>query len=394
MSALISLEPRVTSCLPPGAVAPLETGAPDFSLAPEIRRAILDRMRSLGEGEYPPREGLPALREAIAHLHRTRFGIPDRVENIQITYGGMQALTDVLGAVLEPGDEVLLPAPFWYHFPRLIAQAGGALETIATDARTGFKMTADQLADRITPKTRALILTNPNNPTGSVYDLAEMNALAEVLARFPHVLIIADEVYNQLVFGVNGLPATTPSLAAWPELRDRVLTVNSFSKNFGLSGLRVGYVSARPEWVGRCTERQRFSTLGVNAALQEQALAVLSLAPAIVSDLRLRLLRRRAYAGRLLHGLGDLAVHFPNAGYYFFVDARAYSGSLTPSGERLDDDVALARWLADHAGVTVQTGSACGAPGFLRLTFAVPEKVFALGAARLGAALSRLRRAG
>jgi len=318
MTALHRMDPSVLTCMPAGDVIPLETGAPDFSLDPAVRQAILGRMRSLGEGEYPPREGLPALREAIAYVHRTRHGIPDRAENIQVTYGGMQALTDVLAAVLEPGDEVVLPAPYWYHFPRLIAGAGGVARVIETEAGRDFKLDPAALEAVIGPKTRLLVLTNPNNPTGSVYDLAEMNALAEVLESHPRVLCVADEVYNQLIFGINGLPATTPSLAAWPTLRERVLTVNSFSKNYGLSGLRVGYISADPVWIARCTEQQRFSTLGVNAALQEQALAVLSLAPLIVASLRQRLARRRAHAARALNRIPGLRIHHPRAGFYFW----------------------------------------------------------------------------
>ncbi|MDJ0839196.1 MAG: aminotransferase class I/II-fold pyridoxal phosphate-dependent enzyme [Acidobacteriota bacterium] len=371
---------------------PLDTGAPAFAPDPRLRQAVMSRLRTFGEGEYPPKQGMPALREAIACFHRTRLAIPDQAENIQITYGGMQALTDVLAAVLQPGDEVLLPAPYWYHFPRLIAEAGGSVKLIVAERQSGFKLTAQALEAAISPRTRMLVFTNPNNPTGSVHDRAEMNALAEVLARHPHVLILTDEVYNQLIFGVNGLSAVCPSLASWPGLRQRTFIVNSFSKNYALSGLRIGYISAQEEWIGLFTERQRFSTLGVNPLIQEQALALLLAQPAVVPPLVERLRRRRDKAYALVRQIPDLHILSPQAGYYFFADARAWLGARTPDDLEIDSDMTLADWLNREARVAVQTGSECGAPGFLRLTFAVPEGVFREGIKRLAAGLGKLKK--
>lgn len=380
-----------TAPLDPNAPLGLDTGAPAFSLDPALKRALLSRMQTLGEGEYPPREGLYNLRRAIAWFHRTRLGIPDEAENIQITYGGMQALTDVLDAVLEPGDEVLLPAPYWYHFPRLIERAGGAAKIVRTEAAHDYKLTAKSLREQIGPKTRLLILTNPNNPTGSVHNRQEMQALVDVLVDNPHVQIIADEVYNQLVFGVNGLSASAPSLAAWPEIRPRVYTINSFSKNFGLSGLRVGYISADASLLPQLTEAQRFSTLGVNACLQELALAVLLSQPVIVPDLMGRLRRRRDRAMDHMQRIPGLTVTIPQAGYYFWADMAYWLGSKTPNGSVINCDVDLARWLKQSAGVALQTGSECGAKGFLRFTFAIPEQDFAEGARRVAHGLRQLR---
>jgi len=368
----------------------LDTGAPSLPLNDQIRATLLGRVSCLGEGEYPPREGMPALREAIAYFHRTRHGIPDGVENIQVTYGGMQAIYDVLAEVIRPGDEVLLPAPYWYHFPHLIAQAGGRTELIATDEANNFKLMADQLEAAITPKTRLLVLTNPNNPTGSVHNRAEMADLVRVLIRHPQVLVLSDEVYNQLVLGINGLPAFCCGPAAWPELRDRVLVVNSFSKNYGLSGLRVGYIAAHPDWINRFSQRQRFSTLGVSPMLQQQAVFVLAAQPMIVPALVKTLHARRERAMALMRSLPVLSVSPPQAGFYFFADARALLGLHTPNGVVVATDADLAAWLLEDAEVAVWPGSSCGTPGFLRLTFAVPEAVFAEGIERMRHSFEKL----
>src|SRR5215216_6138926 len=217
---------------------PLNTGAPPFPVHPKVREEIIKAVQASTEKlSYPPTRGIKALRERVAR----DYGYP--AEGVIITYGASQALYNILDCAI--GDEdVLIPAPFWSAFPHIVAQGRGKLKIIQTSAENNFKLTPQQLAQSITWKSRILILTNPNNPTGAVYTRAELDALVKVLLNHPRLLVVSDEVYNLVLVDEQ----SCPSISSWPEIRDRVLTVNSLSKNYAMSGLRVGYIAAHPSW--------------------------------------------------------------------------------------------------------------------------------------------------
>jgi aspartate aminotransferase len=364
-----------------------------------VKEAVETRVRELEHLEYPPANGNAALRAAIAEFDRehlrSRYG-PDEVV---ITYGAMQALSDVVGAVAAPGEEVLLPTPYWFQFPFIVRLNGAVPRDIPTFPGNNFKLTPKLLHEAITPRTRLLILTNPNNPTGAVYSRDELADLVEVLKLHPNLVVASDEVYNLLFPGTSGYEAA-PSLSSFREIADRVIVVNSFAKNFAMSGLRVGYAATTdPSRVILITQRQRFTSLGVNLYLQAGALAGLRATGEIVGDINRALVDRRRKAGELLATIPRFRFIPPQAGYYYWVDVSGWFGCRYVDGEGVKvirDDKDLATYLKVEMpglppGVAVVNGTDCGMPGYFRITFAVLEETFAEGVKRIRRRLDLLQ---
>lgn len=372
----------------------LSTGSPPYPVDPQVKEAINARVREMEKLSYPPTNGAEDLRAAIAEFDREHMQAPYDAGQVLITYGAMQALSDVMGAVAGPGDEVLLPAPFWFQFPNIVRLNGAIPSVIRTYPGNNFKLTPKLLAASITPRSRLLVLTNPNNPTGAVYTRDELAELVEVLKLNPNLLVASDEVYNLLIPGSSGLEPV-PSLCSFPEIADRVFVINSVSKNFAMSGLRVGWAATTNAlWLDRITQRQRFISLGVNVYLQAGALAAIRATAGIVGGINRTLVERRKKAGELLAAIPRFRFIPPEAGYYFWVDVSGYIGCHTPEGKAIRDDVDLATYLkmqiGGRPGVAVVPGTDCAMPGYFRITFAVPDDTFAEGARRIQERLAAL----
>lgn len=372
----------------------LSTGSPPYPVDSLVKKAINALVHEKEILSYPSTNGEESLRAAIAEFDRGHMGAPYGPGQVLITYGAMQALSDVIGAVAGPGDEVLLPAPFWFQFPNIVRLNGAVPAVIQTFPGNNFKLTPKLLAASITPRSRLLVLTNPNNPTGAIYTRDELAELVEVLKVNPNLLVASDEVYNLLIPGSSGLEPV-PSLCSFPEIADRVFVINSVSKNFAMSGLRVGWAATtNASRLDRITQRQRFTSLGVNVYLQSGALAAIQATAAIVGEINRTLVGRRQKAGELLGSIPRFRFIPPEAGYYFWVDVSGYVGCRTPEGKVIRDDVDLATYLkmqiGGKAGVAVVPGTDCAMPGYFRITFAVPEATFAEGAQRMKTRLGAL----
>lgn len=358
------LSPESTKHLGPDAI-PLNTGAPPFPVHPKVREAIIQAVEASKEKlSYPPTRGIEALQKKVAH----DYGYPE--EGVIITYGASQALYNILDTI---GDEdVLIPAPFWFAFPNIIAQGRGRLKIIQTSAENNFKLTPQQLAQSITWKSRILILTNPNNPTGAIYTREELDALVKVLMKHPRLLVVSDEVYNLVLLDEK----TCPSISSWPQIHDRVLTINSLSKNYAMSGLRVGFIAAHPMWTDIYLQKQNYSTSGVNEFLQRGALAALEVTGEIIPNIVEKLKVRRAKAIELLNTVPNTSYITPQSAYFFFWNIEHYIGCLTEDGRLIRSDVDLVDYLLQDANVAVVAGSLCGTPGYLRITYAIAEDTF------------------
>jgi aspartate aminotransferase len=373
---------------------PFNTGSPPFPVDPRVKRAMTEAVGRIDVLSYPPTEGLPELREEVAAFSKRTLGLPFTAENVVITYGAMQALYLAArdAAQSEPGAEVLLPAPFWFHFPRIVEAAGAVPVIFQTTAETGFKLTPDLLERHLTPKSRLLLLTQPNNPTGSVYSREELAGLAAVIARHPRLLVAADEVYNLLLLdGEGSAPRAAVSLGSLPTMAERVLTLNSFSKNQAMSGLRVGWIGAAPSHVKRLIQLQRFTTLGANEVLQHGARAALAATPEIVGGIVRQLALRRRRAAELLGAVPGFRFSVPESSYYFWVDVRSYEGCRTPEGQPIRNDEDLANFLLADGNVAVVAGTSCCVPGYFRITYALPERTLDLGVAKIRQSLEKLR---
>lgn len=361
----------------------INTGAPEFPVHEKVRGAIVKAVEAATEKlSYPPTRGLDVLQEKVASV----YGYSDK--GVIITYGASQALYNILDTI---GDEdVLIPAPFWFAFPNIVAQGRGRLKVIQTNAENNFKLTPQQLAQSITWKSRILILTNPNNPTGAVYTREELKALVKVLMDHPRLLVVSDEVYNLLLID----EIDCPSISSFPEIHDRVLTINSLSKNYAMSGLRVGFIASHPSWTDIYLQKQNYATSGVNEFLQHGALAALEatneIIPAIVKKLKVR----RAKAIELLNTVPNTSYITPQSAYFFFWNIEHYIGCRAKDGKLIRSDVDLVDYLLQDADVAVVAGSLCGTPGYFRITYAVAEETFEKAIERIRQSLEKLSRGG
>ena len=395
---LASSAPEVIETAADGQID-LSTGSPNFSVHLEVKEAIAARVREIDHLDYPPANGDEKLRTAIADFDREHLKATYNAGQVVITYGAMQALSDVVGSVAGPGDEVLLPTPYWFQFPNIVRLNGAVPRDIRTYPGNNFKLTPKLLHEAITSRSRLLILTNPNNPTGAVYTRDELADLVGVLKLHPSLAVVSDEVYNLLFPGTSGLEAA-PSLSSFADIAKRVIVVNSFAKNYAMSGLRVGY-AATPDaaLVDRITWRQRFTSLGVNRYLQAGALAGLGATKKIVGDINAALVKRREKAGELLASVPRFTFIPPQAAYYYWVNVSGWFGCRYVDGEEskvIRDDKDLATFLTLAIpdlppGVSVANGTSCGMPGYFRITYAVSEATFAEGVKRIRQRLDLLQ---
>jgi aspartate aminotransferase len=359
-------------------VVNLSSGELDFDPPSAALTGGVDAIRS-GHTRYAPVAGVDELRAALADLLATRWHAPYPTAQIVVTNGAKQALANALAVLLDPGDEVIVAAPFWVSFPHMIRIAGGTPVICRTDERAGFKLTARAVQDHLTNRTRALIINNPTNPTGATYTPEELAEVAEVAVRHG-LVIIADEVYGDLVYE----DATFVSVASLgPRVRDRTVTVGGFSKLFAMSGWRVGFAAAPPALVGALRAWQGHTTSAASSVSQYAALAVLRDDPTReFTTRRAELDRRRRLLSQGLAGIPGLRLAVqPRGAFFAFVDV---SGMAEPGGRRgCADDVA--ERLLREARVAVMPGTDFGAADHVRMSYGVPVD-------RIGEAIDRLHR--
>lgn len=343
-------------------VISLEGGEPDFDTPDHVKQAALAAIKA-GRNKYTAVDGTATLKQAIIHKLERDNGLRYAAAEVMVSVGAKQVLYNLCQAWLNPGDEVIIPGPFWPSYPDIVALAGGRPVIVPSTKAQGYKITASQLASAINAKTRLLILNSPCNPTGAVYDADELRALAHVLARHPQVLIASDDIYEQLVFAdrrfVNVVNVD-------PRLRERTVIVNGVSKSFAMTGWRIGYAAGPAPLIAAMKNIQSQSTSNPTSIAQYAAEAALNGDRRFIDDMN------RAYRQRHDWMLGALRTLpgvdcMPAAGaFYLFPEVATAMRAL-----HCADDVAFARLLLERAGVAVVPGSAFGAPGHVRLSFAV-----------------------
>ena len=339
----------------------LAVGEPDFATPPHViaaAKAALDA----GDTKYTAVSGTERLREAAA-LHFARdLGITVPARQTMVSAGGKQAIFHALLATLDPGDEVLIPAPWWVSYPEIVRFAGGEVVPLETTPASGYRITAAQLAAAITPKTRWLLLNSPGNPTGSVYSAAALQALGAVLAQHPHVLVMSDDIYAPLRY----LPGRHATIAAvCPELAARVLTVSGLSKSHAMTGFRIG-LAAGPEWLIKAMGKlQSHSSGNPSSISQAAAVAALEGPQEFLRDWCQIMRSRRDRVVAAINAVPGLSTPSPDGAFYCLVDAG-------PLISRFGDDEQLCLHLLDH-GVAVVAASAFGGHDGFRLSFAASE---------------------
>lgn len=369
-SATYRIIDRVAARRAEGAkIISLCAGEPDFDTPEHIRQAGIDAIRN-GHTRYTQVAGVRALREAVAQKFRRENGLAVTWQDTIVSSGGKHVIYNALAATLNDGDEVIVPAPYWVSYPEMVELCGGTARIVPCSGEDGFKLTPAALDAAINPATRWLILNSPSNPTGAVYSQQELRALADVLLTHPHVLVLADDIYEHLLFDGQ----TFHTLAeVEPELAPRVLTMNGVSKAYAMTGWRIGFATG-PRWLLAAMEKlQGQQTSGASAISQHAAIAALNGPQAFIQQSRAVFERRRDLVVSFLNNTLGLECARPCGAFYAFASCAGLLGRTTPAGKRLQTDEDVAHALLDEANVAVVHGSAFGLAPYLRIAYALDD---------------------
>lgn len=361
----------------------MSVGEPDFN-TPDHIKAAAERAIQENYSRYSPVAGYVSLREAIAAKLQRENGLTYSPAAICVSNGAKQSVCNTLMALVNPGDEVIIPAPYWVSYPEMVKLAGGTPVIVAAPIEQDFKMTAEQLEAAITPATRALILCSPSNPTGSVYSKEELRALAEVLERHERVLVLSDEIYEHINY-----IGRHESIAQFESVRDRVVVINGVSKAYAMTGWRIGYI-AGPEWIVKgCNKLQGQYTSGPCSVSQKAAEAAYNGPQDCVEEMRRAFERRRDLIVRLARAIPGLEVNHPQGAFYLFPRCSSYFGKT--DGERvIKDSMDLAMYLLEVGHVATVGGAAFGDPDCIRMSYATSDENIEEALRRMGEALARL----
>ncbi|MDE7241119.1 pyridoxal phosphate-dependent aminotransferase [Desulfovibrio sp.] len=363
------------------AVTSLAVGEPDFPTPEHIKEAAKAAIDA-NFTRYTAVAGIPELRRAAGAYFDRHYATPVAPESIIIGAGGKQCLYTLIQTTINPGDEVLIPSPYWVSYPDMVRLAGGVPVTVHAGAERGFKVTPLMLENAVTDKTRMLILNTPSNPTGAVYaDREFMQIMRWALAR--NIFVLSDEIYDQLVYPPAQMTSAITWFAHCPEL---VAVANGLAKSYAMTGWRVGFLAAHPEIIKKMTSLQGHSLSNVCSVAQKAALAALTGPDECVRDMRAAFQRRRDLAMKIVEGWPHALCPRPDGAFYLFVDVSALYG-----GE-IRDSTAMCSYLLDEAHVALVPGAAFGDDNCIRLSYAVDDETLARALRRVGDALAKLAR--
>ena len=360
----------------------LSLGEPDFNIPDFIKEAA---KKAIDENysSYTAVDGYAELKEAIAHKFKRDNGLSYAPGQIVVSTGAKQSLYNIAMAVLNPGDEVILPAPYWVSYRDIVKLAEGVPVEVSTTIEADFKMTADQLAQAITPKTKMLWFSSPCNPSGSFYHKSELEAIAAVLKDHPQIIVVSDEIYEHINFSNNG----HCSIASIDGLYDRTVTVNGVSKAFAMTGWRIGYIGG-PEWIAKaCTKLQGQVTSGANSIAQRAVIEALMAPVERIQYMVDAFKNRRDLVLKLLGQIEGFKVNVPEGAFYVFPDISHYFGK-TLKGVRIDNASDFALFLLEHAQVATVTGEAFGDENCIRISYAASEETLTEAIKRITEAVS------
>lgn len=357
----------------------LGAGEPDFD-TPENIRAAAKRAIDEGRTRYTAVDGIPELKAAVAAKFLRQNGLAYAPEQITVGTGGKQVLYNALMATLDPGDEVIVPAPYWVSYPDMVHLAGGTPVIVPAGIGTAFKLTPEALEAAITKRTKWFIFNSPSNPTGAGYTRGELKALTEVLLRHPHVWVMSDDMYEHLVF--DGFEFCTPAQVE-PRLYERSLTCNGVSKAYAMTGWRIGYAGGPAELIAAMGTVQSQSTSNPCSVAQYAALEALSGPQDFIAGFRDAFQRRRDLVVGMLDAVDGIICPVPEGAFYVYPDISGCIGTHSRGGTRIDDDEAFARALLEEEGVAVVFGAAFGMSPNFRISYATADEVLREAGARI-----------
>ena len=361
----------------------LSIGEPDYDTPQFVKDAA---KLAIDENftHYTPVAGYAELREAVSKKFKRDNGLNYTPDQIVVSTGAKQSIANAILSLIDPGDEVLLPAPYWVSYIEMIKLAGGVPIVIYSGIEHDFKITPEQLAPHITAKTRMMIFSSPCNPTGSVYSHDELKAMAQFFQHYPDIFIISDEIYEHIRF-----EGKHTSIASFPEIYDRTITVNGLSKSFAMTGWRLGYIGA-PKWIAdACDKFQGQITSGTCSVTQRAAIAALEADPEVISNMVQGFHRRRDLMYGLLKEIKHLQVNLPEGAFYFFPNVSAFLGKMG-AGQLIQTPQELTMYLLNEFQLATVGGEAFGCNDSIRLSYAVSEAQIIESAKRLKAGLESL----
>ncbi|MCV2447561.1 pyridoxal phosphate-dependent aminotransferase [Paracoccus sp. DMF] len=357
----------------------LSAGEPDFDTPAHIREAAKDAIDQ-GHTRYTAVDGIPELKRAICDKFARENGLDYSPAEISVGTGGKQILYNALMATLNPGDEVIIPAPYWVSYPDMVLLAGGTPVIVPAEMESGYRITPEQLEAAITPNTKWLILNSPSNPTGAGYGESHMRALTEVLLRHPHVWVLADDIYEHLVF--DDFRFVTPAQVE-PALKSRTLTMNGVSKAYAMTGWRIGYGAGPKELIGAMAKLQSQSTSNPCSISQYAALAALTGPQDYIAESRAVFQRRRDLVVAGLNACPGITCPVPEGAFYVYPSIAPLIGKTSAGGTPITDDEAFATALLDETGVAVVFGAAFGLSPHFRISYATADAVLKDACARI-----------
>ena len=364
-------------------VISLSLGEPDFNTPDFIKDAAIEGIHQ-NYSKYMAVNGYEDFRDAISMKFKRDNNINYSPNQIVVSTGAKQSIANVVLSTVNPGDEVIIPAPYWVSYEEIVKMAEGVPVFIETKIEDDFKITPDQLSNAISDKTKLMIYSSPCNPSGSVYLKEELRSLADVLVNHPEIIVISDEIYEHINFTDSYF-----SMAAFDDVYNQVVTVNGVSKAFAMTGWRLGYIGA-PEWIAKaCTKIQGQFTSGASSISQRAALAAVSANPEVVGEMKSAFLERRDFIISQLKSISGVKINQPQGAFYVFPDVSSFFGKSI--GNRVienSDDLCL--YLLEEAKVALVTGNAFGSPACVRISYAAAMDELKEAMHRISTALNKL----
>jgi aspartate aminotransferase len=365
-------------------VISLSLGEPDFH-TPEFIKDAAKKGMDENFTTYTPVPGYLDLREAISRKFKRDNNLDYAPNQIVVSTGAKQSIANVVMSIVNPGDEVIVPAPYWVSYIEIVKVAEGTPVAVRAGIETDFKITAQQLENAITPKTKMMVFSTPCNPTGSVYSKEELRALADVLVKYPNIVVICDEIYEHINFGTKH-----ESLAQFEDVYNQVVTVNGVSKAWAMTGWRLGYIGANVEIASACSKIQGQFTSGTSSITQRATIAALDADPAVLSEMVTAFANRRTLVLDALNRIEGVKTNVPGGAFYVFPDVSYFYGK-SYNGKTITDSNDLSLYLLDEALVALVCGDAFGDPDCIRISYAASEETLSEAMRRVKIALEKLK---
>ncbi|MEZ4877972.1 MAG: pyridoxal phosphate-dependent aminotransferase [Flavobacterium sp.] len=359
----------------------LSLGEPDFN-TPDFIKEAAKKAIDENYSTYSPVDGYVELKEAICRKFKRDNNLEYKPSQIVVSTGAKQALYNIAQVMLNDGDEVILPAPYWVSYYEIIKLSGGTPIEVPTSVETDFKMTAEQLEKAITPKTKMMWFSSPCNPSGSVYNREELTALCKVLEKHPNIYVVSDEIYEHINFS-----GTFCSIASIPGMLEKTITVNGVAKAFAMTGWRIGYIGA-PEFIAKaCTKIQGQVTSGANSIAQRATITAVDADPSVLNEMVAAFKSRRDLVVGFIQNIPGLKINIPEGAFYVFPDVSSFFGK-TLKGTKIENATDLSMYLLAEANVATVTGDAFGNPNCLRISYATSETILTEALKRIKEALA------